>query len=211
MAKKKSRESYALDLSLTDKEEAACRQYVVRLSIQDAADAAGVTYQGASAMLNRPACRSFIKSLVYERNTRTKVDADVLLLQLQKMMNADFSEIMDPSGVEFLPLTEWPLIWRQMINGRKVDKDGNVSYTFMDRAKVLEMIGKHTDVGAWVERVVHEVGLADRLAAARMRHLDMMALQEDRMKVIPGVIIDMAEKVNVSQEEARSITDEREG
>ena len=191
---------YAQELALTDKQAAFCQAYLVRMSVEDGVRAASITHGTAYSWLRMPACQSYIKSLIHERNVRTKVDADVLLLRLQAMMNADFSEIMEAG--EFKDIEDWPPIWRQMVNGRKVDKDGNVSYTFIDRAKVLEMIGKHTDVGAWVERVVMEVGLAEGLAAARRRHLEKAAANAE--KVINGVVTDITrnqpEAAVVSQE-----------
>lgn len=195
MAKKKSENPFALDLSLDPKEERFCREYVVNLSVLDACKAVGISYSSGLGWLNRPACASFIRSLIYERNIRTKVDADALLTHLDRMRVADIADIMLEDGSDFKPLNEWPQIWRQMVSGRKVDKDGNVSYTFIDRAKVLEMVGKHTDVAAWTAKLEVQFSMVDEMEKARKRAIEMR--REPDLKLVKGEVVSVSEETGV--------------
>jgi len=103
------------------------------------------------------------------------------------MMQADILDIYEDDMRTFKPLKEWPKIWRQMLSsvdikelfggtGDEKKKIGElVRAKFVDRLKVIELIGKHIDVSAFQKDEVHlhlHADLPARLAAGRQRVQD---------------------------------------
>ena len=83
-----------------------------------------------------------------------------MLTRLAAEANADLADLYHDDG-SLRPIAEWPLIWRQgLVSGIDVDetvvkgvKIGQVTKLRQsDRIRRLELIGKHVDVGAFVER-----------------------------------------------------------
>jgi len=114
------------------------------------------------------------------RVERTQIDADWVLLQLDKMFNADVADIFTPGTNDLKPVHEWPETWRKMTTSIKIDdrydKGQDKAYQvkdikILDRLKTLNMIGKHTDVRAFTERIeiTTDQDLTDRLMAGRKR------------------------------------------
>ena len=113
------------------------------------------------------------------RNQRTEIDADWVLTQLGQMFNADVADIFDPATNTIRPIHEWPEIWRKMSTGvtvRELKEQGQkigevVNVKLLDRLKAIELIGKHTDVRAFTERVeiATDQQLMDQLLSARKR------------------------------------------
>lgn len=98
------------------------------------------------------------------------LDADELARILEAMLRADVSAIFDDKG-RYRPLSEWPLEWRQMVseikvrseNERSTDGGGRswdpvaeiMEVKWVDKLKVLELLGKHRKVQAFNEKVEH--------------------------------------------------------
>jgi phage terminase small subunit len=155
---------------LTDKQEMFCQEYLKDLNATQAAIRAGYaerTAQPASSrLLSNVIVQARINELKSERSERVQIDADWVLKHNAEILNADVADILNDEGA-YLPIKQWPLIWRQMLNGIDIQqlltsgKDSEVigevvKIKFIDRLKALEMIGKHVSVAAYTERHLHE-------------------------------------------------------
>jgi phage terminase small subunit len=164
------------DTGTTDKEEAFCQHIVGNIDCGDA-DAYRAAYNcarmkdktvsdRACELKRMPHIQARLSLLRAERSERTNIDADYVLRRLAEVDQMDVIDIMDESGA-FLPVRQWPKIWRQFISGMDVTElmqgsgdDRAVAgvlkkIKWPDKVKNLELIGKHVDVQAWKER--HEV------------------------------------------------------
>jgi phage terminase small subunit len=121
--------------------------------------------QNADKIRKHPFVADAIAKAMKERSERTKIDADKLLLRLQDMANADLADLYDEQ-MQFKSIHDMPSIWRQgLLAGVEVKTtsvgsgdEAKVTHTvtkvkLADRLKTLELIGKHVDVKAWLERV----------------------------------------------------------
>lgn len=115
---------------------------------------------GARLMAN-PKVRAAIAAGKAERSLNTKIDAEWVLLRLADEVFADLADIIDEEGA-LKPIKEWPKVWRTgLVQGIDVEtnlsEDGKANKVakirLSDRAKRLEMIGKHVDVQAWRENI----------------------------------------------------------
>ncbi|EAM6285749.1 terminase small subunit [Salmonella enterica subsp. enterica serovar Apapa] len=123
-----------------------------------------------------------IAELMEERNRRSRISADYVLMRLKEIDELDLADIMN-DDLSLKPLSSWPKAWRQFLSGVKVAElfEGKgdekkiigvlKSIKWPDKVKNLELIGKHVDVNAFKERleVSGTVTIADRMAAARRR------------------------------------------
>ena len=125
--------------------------------------------QQASRLLTNAKIAEMIAAAIKARTERVEIDADWLLNRLKQEAIADIAEIYGDDG-ELLPVSEWPLIFRQgLVAGIDVEeifegtgkdrvKIGEMKKVRLsDRAKRLEMIGKHVGVSAFKDRVEHTV------------------------------------------------------
>jgi phage terminase small subunit len=174
---------------LTDKRRQFIASYLCSLNASEAARQASYSPKTAdkigARLLADPEVRAEIDRLKAERVERTKVDADIVLARLWEQANADMLDIYDPVTGDLLPLDRWPEIWRTGLvagletgvlfegtgkNRRHVGKVRKVR--FADRIKILELIGKHTQIGAFSDRIEHSLdlnGIGDRLERSLAR------------------------------------------
>lgn len=162
------------DTGLTDKEEAFCHFLVNNLDATDS-DALRHAYNcsrmkdatvhnKAYDLKNKPHIQAYIAQMKAERSERTKVDADYVIRRLQEMDALDPIDIMtDEGGLK--PLKEWPKAWRTSISGFDVTQlvsgtdDASEAAVLLkkikwvDKTKVLEMMGKHVTVQAWRDQL----------------------------------------------------------
>ncbi|MCG7931959.1 MAG: terminase small subunit [Candidatus Thiodiazotropha lotti] len=117
--------------------------------------------QNADKVRKHPFVADAIAKAIEERSERTKIDADALLVRLQDEANADLADIYD-KNMQLKKIHDMPLVWRQgLLAGIEVTSIGNgddaigqvTKVKLSDRIKRLELIGKHVDVKAWIERV----------------------------------------------------------
>jgi len=107
-----------------------------------------------------------------------------VLDNLVAMVNADPCDIIDKDTGVFMPIHDWPLTWRKMLSaidvkeimeyqdsGDSVKIGSMVKFKFPDRLRVIEVLGKHVDVQAFLRRVEvnDSSSLVDRLERARKR------------------------------------------
>lgn len=157
---------------MTPKQRAFVLEYLVDLNATQAAIRAGYSArtaneQGARLLANVSVAQA-IAAAQASRMERTKVDADWVLTRLAAEASADVADLYDESG-RVKPIHEWPLIWRQgLVAGietfqQQVGKDKKGKPIFAtayklklsDRARRVEMLGKHVFVSAFREQVDH--------------------------------------------------------
>jgi len=88
-----------------------------------------------------------------------KVDADWMLGRLKEIDEMDVADILDDSG-HVKPVSEWPKVWRTTISAMDLHEIQNAKdvttvvrkLKLPDKAKNLEMLGKHVEVQAFKEQ-----------------------------------------------------------
>lgn len=173
-----------MDRKLTAKQEMFCLEYLKDLNAKQAAIRAGYAESGAevrgSELLSNRKVAERVAELKGQRSSRTKIDADWLLLQLGDEALADMADLYDETTGALRPIHQWPKIWRQgLVSGLDVNElsvDGKsvgqvVKIKIADRTRIKELIGKHVDVKAW-ER--EETGAADDIASALSKLADKL-------------------------------------
>lgn len=171
---------------LTAMQEAYCQSYIQTPENQtQAAINAGFSHKTAhvkaSIMMRDERIQKRIAELMEERNKRTRVSADYVLMRLVEIDQMDVLDILNDDG-SLKPIREWPKIWRTTLSGfdlsstiMNLNEDSIETILkkikWPDKVKNLELIGKHVDVNAFKERleVSGTVTIADRMAAARRR------------------------------------------
>jgi len=166
-------------MTITAKQAIFCDEYLKDLNATQAAIRAGYSERTAeqqgSRLLSNAKIKAEIASRVEKRGERTKIDADWLLKRLADEALADISDLYDEGG-NLLPVKEWPLIWRQgLVQGIEVEElfagggedrkhIGRVRKIKLDnRAKRLELIGKHVSVQAFKDQVAVSGGFSVRI------------------------------------------------
>lgn len=152
---------------LTEKQAAFCREYIIDFNATQAAIRAGYSENTAAKIgsenLIKPDIQSYLAELIAERNKRAEINADYVLNRLVEIDQMDALDILNENG-SVKPIKDWPKIWRQFISGFDISEIGGSEESLYaivkkikwpDKVKNLEMIGKHTDVGAFKDRVEH--------------------------------------------------------
>ena len=91
----------------------------------------------------------------------------MFLKRLVEIDQMDVLDIMD-NEYNFKPIGEWPLIWRQFVSnienmeqfegfGDEHPEVGFKKIKWPDKVKNLELIGKHVSVGAFKDKIEHDV------------------------------------------------------
>lgn len=159
-------------MALTDKQQRFVEEYIVDLNATQAAIRAGYSEDTAYSIghenLSKPEIAEAIALAKKERSDRTKIDADWLLKRLAAEVDADIADIYREGGT-LKSVHEWPEVWRKglvagvdvhqeytYVDGEKEPDGMVVKVRLSDRLKRLELIGKHIDVGAFVERIDHK-------------------------------------------------------
>ena len=154
---------------LNIKQEAFCREYIVDLNATQAAIRAGYSEKTANrisfTLLTKVDIQNRIAELLEERNARTQVNADYVLNRLIEIDQMDLLDIMHDDW-SFKQLGEWPKVWRQFISGVDVSELKEISegndkvigsvlkkIKWPDKVKNLELLGKHTGVQAFKEKI----------------------------------------------------------
>lgn len=172
---------------LTAMQEAYCQSYIKTPENQsqaaiDAGFSPNTAAVKASVMMRDERIQKRIAELMEERNKRTRVSADYVLMRLVEIDQMDVLDILN-DDMSIKPVSEWPKVWRQyltgfeladMFEGRGDEKElvGILKkIKWPDKVENLELIGKHVDVMAFKERleVSGTVTIAERMAKARLR------------------------------------------
>ncbi|RYE42642.1 MAG: terminase small subunit [Hyphomicrobiales bacterium] len=159
-------------MSLTAKQQRFVAEYLIDLNASQAAIRAGYSAKTAYSVghenLKKPEIQVEIQAAMKARSERTEINADWVLTRLARDATADLADLYSECGT-LKPVHEWPMAWRtglvagietvQERNGE--DPDGNLVYAtvrkvkLLDRTKLVELIGKHVDVGAFKDKVEH--------------------------------------------------------
>lgn len=161
-------------MTLNPRQQRFVDEYLLDLNATQAAIRAGYSAKTAGAIgeenLKKPEIAAAVKTAVDARAERTQIDAEWLLVRLAEEAQADVNDLYDENG-HLKAVADWPLIWRQgLVAGietvrEKVgeNENGEPEYTIVqkiklsDRTRRLELIGKHVDVQAFLERRQVEV------------------------------------------------------
>ena len=146
---------------MTPKQARFVDEYLLDLNATQAAIRAGYSAKTAKAIgcenLRKLQIADAIAEAQAARAQRVQIDADWVLERMVAEAEADLADLFDDNGA-LLPVTQWPLIWRQgLVSGLDVDEtflEGeNIGRTtkikLSERIKRIELIGKHTDVKAF--------------------------------------------------------------
>nr|RAW03656.1 terminase small subunit [Aerococcus urinae] len=161
-------------IKLTAKQQLFVVEYLKDLNATQAAIRAGYSKKSAAEVghenLRKPQIAEAIEAAMNARTKRAELDADWVLKRLAEELGADLNDLFDEAGA-MKPMKDWPMVWRQgLVAGIEVeeitvgkgDKKEVVGYTrkikLSDRAKRLELFGRHVDVGAWRDKIEHDVG-----------------------------------------------------
>lgn len=159
-------------MSLTPKQSRFVDEYLIDLNATQAAIRAGYSTNRADAMghenLRKPEISQAVEAAMKARSARTEINADWVLKRLAQDATADLADLYDDAG-KLLPVKEWPMVWRTgLVAGIETVQEREGTYPdgkpefvtvrkvkLLDRTKLVELIGKHVDVGAFKERIEH--------------------------------------------------------
>lgn len=175
-------------MKLNERQQQFAREYLVDFNATAAAKRAGYSentaYSQGHDLLKHPEIKKLIAQQIEARSQRVEVTADRVLQELAKVAFAsvgDFLEVQ-PDGsavVNLQGLTPEQLAAigevqvDEYVDGRGEDQRRvkRVKVKMLDKLKALELVGRHTDVQAWRDRVEvgATTGLAERLREAQER------------------------------------------
>lgn len=152
---------------LTAKQEAFCQEYIKDFNAGRAAAAAGYSektaYSIGSENLTKPEINLRVAELIKDRQESVKIDAEYVLKRLVEIDQMDVKDILKDDG-SVRPVSEWPKVWTQTLSGLDVSElfEGSgedreqigllKKIKWPDKVKNLELLGKHTDVRAFMDR-----------------------------------------------------------
>lgn len=155
-------------MALTDKQEMFCREYLVDLNATQAAIRAGYSEKTANRiaaqLLSKLDIEKRIQELMNDRSERLEITADYVLNRLVEIDQMDVLDILHNDG-GIKPIHEWPKVWRTSLSGMDLaemfeSKDGERDLVgimkkikWPDKVKNLELLGKHKNVSAFVDKV----------------------------------------------------------
>ena len=159
---------------LTAKQQAFVDEFQIDLNATQAAIRAGYSAKTARQIgaenLSKPAIKAAIARHRAERSERTKIDADYVLHELANLTKANILDYMvaDQRGTLRVDLTKLTRDQAAAISEVTVDElttgGTRVKFRLIDKLKTLDLLGKHTDVRAFIER--HSVEDGDDLASS---------------------------------------------
>lgn len=147
---------------LTDKQELFCREYLVDLNAMRAVARAGYKLHGGNAfrLMQKPEVKKRIAELMEERNEVLNITSDYVLRRLEEIDKLDIADILDSEG-NLLAVGDWPPVWRQSVAAVEITQTRSSGETssclkkvkLPDKLKNLELLGKHTNVSAFRDRL----------------------------------------------------------
>lgn len=164
-------------MPLTAKQQRFVAEYLIDLNATQAAIRAGYSpktaEQQGSRMLGNVKVAKEVAAAKNKRSERTEIDADWVLKRLARDATADLADLYDDHG-SLKPVKDWPIVWRQgLVAGIETvhersgeDPEGNPTFAtvrkvkLLDRTKMVELIGKHVDVGAFKDKIEHSGSIA---------------------------------------------------
>lgn len=162
--------------NLTPKQQRFVEEYLIDLNATQAAIRSGYSEKTAqeigSENLSKPMVAKAISDAQLKREERTQIDADYVLKRLVEIDQMDVLDIMDDHG-NVKPIKDWPKVWRQFVsNIETISMEDEAGWLkkikWPDKVKNLELLGKHVSVGAFKDKIEHDVSdpLKELLARA---------------------------------------------
>jgi phage terminase small subunit len=112
-------------MALTYKQRRFCAEYLRDQNGCAAAIRAGYSVKGAcvaaTRLLSNDNIRENIEGRVHRVERTAEVELDTVLIELKRILLADPSVALNPSG-GFLPMKEWPLDLRRAVSGMDVEE-----------------------------------------------------------------------------------------
>ncbi len=169
-AKKCETQTAAAVRPLTPQQKLFAAEYLKDLNGTQAAIRAGYSKKTAQEQASRLLSNVMVAKLIADgNNTRlaaVQYDSDTLLRELLEENRADLADLFDANNT-LLPMREWPTVWRcglvhcveiralYEMQGKKRVKIGELQkIRISDRIKRKELIGRHTKVQAFKDKVV---------------------------------------------------------
>lgn len=169
---------------LKARRELFCREYLKgdiagrgQLNATQAAIRAGYSPDSArtqaSQLLAEPDVQDRIAELANERNTELKLDANMIILELLRMLTSDPLNYVDKNGC-VLSLADMPVDARRAVKKFYVDTIGSgvvqrTHVEFWNKEKAAELLGKHLTLFKDVLQVEGLDDLAKKIYDARQR------------------------------------------
>ncbi len=154
---------------MTPKQQRFVDEYLVDLNATQAATRAGYSastaYSQGERLLRNVEVATAIAKGKQERAADVGVDARWVLKRLYDEAQADLADLYTETG-SLRPIHEWPLVWRQgLVAGIETVREGkgDEEASFVDKVKLsdrvkrIELLGKHVDVSAFAERLIHDI------------------------------------------------------
>lgn len=132
--------------------------------------------------------QELLRELQDARNMRLQVDSDWVLVELLKMYNSKLTDICDEDG-RVKPIKDWGGVWVTMVSsfehkdivGREGDVIGKAcKINKPDALKLLELIGKHTNISAFKESGEQDVKaneMVEKMKEGRKRVFDKNVIE----------------------------------
>ncbi len=147
--------------TLTARQQAFVREYLVDLNATQAAVRAGYSPKTAevqgSRLLRFVQVAAAIDEALKARAARVEASADDVLRELTRLALVDVGEAFDAEG-RLLPLASMPAEVRRAIVSMETGALGVVKVRFADKVKSLELLGKHHKL--FVDKVEHSGGVS---------------------------------------------------
>lgn len=168
-AKQKSkRNSNSQSERLAARQILFCKEYLIDLNGTQAAIRAGYTERSAfvqaSRMLKHDKIKKKIEELKENREKIIELDAAHVLKRLKEIDELDISEILDDAGT-VKDFKSWPESWRRnailKLKGMSGGSGWEIKVQMPDKLKNLELLGKHTSVGAFKDKIEIESTLVE--------------------------------------------------
>lgn len=121
-------------------------------------------WEKSSRLYNDGKVQARIAELVQAAAKRAEIDAAYVLKRLVEIDQMDVADILDDDG-SVKAIARWPKIWRQYLSGMDLAEmyagagdDKQIvgvlkKIKWPDKVKNLELLGKHLNVGAFVEKI----------------------------------------------------------
>ena len=151
--------------NLTPKQQRFVEEYLIDLNATQAAIRAGYSEKTAYSVghenLKKPEIQKAIQEAQSKRTEQTQIDSAYVLKRLIEIDQMDVLDIMDDDG-NVKPLRDWPKVWRQFVsNIETISMEDEAGWLkkikWPDKVKNLELLGKHVSVGAFKDKIEHDV------------------------------------------------------
>jgi len=158
------------DRPLSPKQERFIGEYLKDLNAVQAAIRSGYSARTANKqgiqLTGHPRIQARVAALQAARAAKMEVDSDFVLRRLLEEVDADAADLYDADG-QLRPVKDWPLPWRRglvsqirttRLYGRGADRGEEIGIQtdviLVDRARRLELLGKHIKVNAFSDKVI---------------------------------------------------------